>query len=86
MVGNLLTDWLLQQNRLVTSLRVHLGPINCFAFNYDSSLLASAGEYPLIQFKSYLSLAGVDKAVRVWDIAFNNDGSLLASGGEYPAF
>ena len=45
------SDWLLQRYRLLARLGGHKGPVNCFAFNKDSSLLASGGEYPAFQFQ-----------------------------------
>jgi WD40 repeat protein len=40
------SEWLLQRYRLIATLSGHKGPVNCFAFNNDSSLLASGGELP----------------------------------------
>ena len=39
------SEWLLQRYRLLARLDGHKGPINCFAFNKESSLLASGGEH-----------------------------------------
>jgi WD40 repeat protein len=40
------SDCLLQRYRLVATLDGHKGPINCFAFNNNGSLLASGGKPP----------------------------------------
>ena len=65
------SDCVLQRYRLVARLDGHKGPINGFAFNNNSSLLASGGKPPAFESVPQLTdVPGDDEVVRVWDVSY----------------